>query len=285
MTPAADITTGTAAGIAYWRRPGSGAGPESSLPLVCLHGIGSRADSFRPMLDSLPADRNVIAWNAPGYGGSDPLPMDWPVEADYAAALARFLDALGLEQVDLLGHSLGTLIAARFVADHPERVGRLVLAACACGHGAEPGHLSDAAAKRIEDLETQGARAFAEARGPRLLARPDERPEARAAVVDAMAAVTMPGYGQAVRMLASGQLEQSLARVTAPASILWGAGDVVTPRAQSDRAAAALGGVEITELPETGHALHVETPGAFARALTKALEATAPAARQKERLT
>lgn len=86
-----------------------------------------------------------------------------------------------------------------------------------------------------------------------------------------MARVRMPGYGQAVRMLASGRLTDSLARVTCPAAILWGTGDVVTPRAQSEQAAAALGGVPITEIADSGHASYVETPGAFAQAMTKAL--------------
>lgn len=282
MRPGAGITTGTAAGIAYWRRPGPG------KRLVCLHGIGSNAGSFRPMLEHLPADWDVTAWNQPGYGDSEPLPMDWPVEADFAAALDRFLDALGIDRATVLGHSLGTLIGARFAADHPVRVERLILGAAACGHGRPAGGaLSEAAAKRIADLEAQGPRAFAEARGPRLLADPEGRPEAKRAVVDAMAAVSMPGYGQAVRMLASGRLEDSLAAArNIETHIIWGTGDVVTPLDQSERAARAAGGTQIHQLPGAGHALHVETPDAFAAAVIAATEGRAPsAAKDKESLT
>lgn len=270
---AAPLTEDRAAGIAYWRRPGPG------RVLVCLHGIGSSAGSFRPMLGHLPEDWDVIAWNAPGYGGSDPLTADWPTEADYAAALGRFLDALGLGVVTLVGHSLGTLMAARFAADAPERVGALILAASAQGHGKAPGDLSKAAAARIDAITTKGARAVAEDRGPRLLADPDGRPEARARVVDAMARVTLPGYGQAVKMLASGRLTDSLSRVTAPAMVIWGSGDIITPRAQSEAAAAALG-TDIHEIPGSGHACHVETPADFAAALRASPEPAAP--RNKE---
>jgi len=260
------VTHATAAGISYWRREGSG------RCLVCLHGIGSNAGSFLPMLGHLPADWDVIAWNAPGYGASAPLAKDWPVEADYAAALLGFLDALGLERVTLLGHSLGTLMAARFAADHSGRVDSLLLGACAAGHGVAPGSpLSEATAARLVELDTLGARAFAEKRAPRLVAQPEARPEALARVTDAMAAVTMPGYGQAVRMLASGRLADSLRAVTVPVHIVWGTGDVVTPRAQSERAAEALGGLDIIEVPETGHALHVETPAEFSAALLACL--------------
>ena len=55
--------------------------------------------------------------------------------------------------------------------------------------------------------------------------------------------------------------------------MIWGTGDVVTPRAQADRAATALGGAPIIEIADSGHAVHVETPEAFAAALSDALAA------------
>lgn len=263
------IVHDTIAGISYWRRAGHG------RRLVCLHGIGSNAGSFLPLLAQLPEDWDVIAWNAPGYGASEPLAADWPVESDYAEALGRFLDALELNQVTLLGHSLGTLMAARFAALHPERVTEMVLGACACGHGQAPGgKLSEAAAARLAELEELGARAFAEKRGPRLLAEPNGNPEARERVIEAMAAVKQPGYGQAVRMLASGQLVENLKKVRCPIHIVWGNGDIVTPRVQSERASAALGDAPITEISGSGHALHVETPAEFSRVILSCLEDT-----------
>lgn len=260
--------TGAAAGITYLRRRGPG------RVLICLHGIGSRGESFAPMLPHLPGDWDVIAWNAPGYAGSDPLAADWPDEGAYADALLALLDALNLERVTLLGHSLGTLMAARFAADHPGRVEALILGAAACGHGGPVGGpLSEAAAGRLDALQRDGAAAFAAARAPRLVGDQLAHPEALPRVEAAMAAVTMPGYGQAVRMLASGRLADSLRRVSVPAGVIWGAGDVVTPRAQTDRALEALGGAPLRVIPGAGHALHAEAPEAFAAALTDILSA------------
>ena len=62
---------------------GSGDAPA----LVMLHGIGSNAGSFAPLMTRLAARRRVIAWNAPGYGASAPLAADWPSADDYARAL------------------------------------------------------------------------------------------------------------------------------------------------------------------------------------------------------
>ena len=110
------FTAQTSAGIDYRERPGSGPS------LVLLHGIGSNADSFAELLPLLPPDRQVVAWNAPGYGASAPLGPDWPVAADYADALEAFLDRLGLDRVTLVGHSLGTLMGAAFAVARPARV-------------------------------------------------------------------------------------------------------------------------------------------------------------------
>jgi len=59
-------TEHTGYGLTWLERPGSGG------VIVLLHGIGSNAASFTPLLAHLPKALRVIAWNAPGYGGSDP---------------------------------------------------------------------------------------------------------------------------------------------------------------------------------------------------------------------
>jgi pimeloyl-ACP methyl ester carboxylesterase len=255
----------TSASIDYRERSGTGA------PVVLLHGIGSNADSFAGLLPLLPADWRVIAWNAPGYGASEPLAQDWPVAADYAAALAAFLYRLGLDRVTLAGHSLGTLIAAAFAAARPARVARLVLASPALGHGVAPGApLSPAAQARIDDLARLGPAAFARARAPRLVYRAEANPKLVAAVEAGMARVTSPGYDQASRMLASGRLLDDAARLAVPTDVVVGEEDVVTPpegaRALHAAIPAAVRG-RLTEVPAAGHALYTQAPFAFAQAV------------------
>jgi len=257
--------THIANGIEYLERPGDGPA------LVLLHGIGSQAASFTPLLPHLARDQRVIAWNAPGYGNSAPLAQDWPVAADYSRVLERFLDALDLARVTLLGHSLGTLMGASFAAARRERVARLILAAPALGHGVpRGGALSSAARSRIDDLERLGARAFAEARAARLLHAPEDNPEALALVRDSMAKVTLPGYGQAARMLASGRLLDDAERLSVPTDVIVGAEDRVTPPDGACRAHAALQGAargRLTLLPQAGHAIYQQAPARFAAAL------------------
>ena len=122
------ITQATAEGISYLARDG-GAG----TPIVLLHGIGSNAQSFVPLIEALEG-RPALAWNAPGYGASQPLTVDWPDASDYAAAVSRLLTHLGISRCILLGHSLGTLIAARFAVTSPKQVAMLFLVRTTAAH-------------------------------------------------------------------------------------------------------------------------------------------------------
>lgn len=255
-------------GIEYAERPGDGP------TLVMLHGIGSNAASWAPVMACLPADRRLIAWNAPGYGRSEPLASDWPVAANYAAALVHLVDGLRLGRFVLAGHSLGALMGASFAASHPQRVAHLVLAAPALGHGVRPGGvLSDKAQTRIDDLERLGPDDFAKARAAALVHAPEDNPMIVAGVREAMAQVGMPGYGQAVRMLASGRLLDDVARLTVRTDIVTGAEDRITPpdgaRRAHDRLASDYRG-GLAEIPHCGHAITQQAPEAVAALLAKA---------------
>lgn len=255
----------TVVGVEYLERAGDGDA------LVLLHGIGSNARSFAPILKHLAPGQRVIAWNAPGYGRSDPLGENWPLATDYAAKLERFLDALGLGRVGLVGHSLGALMGAAFAAAHCDRVERLVLASPALGHGMQRGGtLSVAAQARIDDLECMGAEAFATERAPRLVHDPDANPEIVAQVRASMACVSLPGYAQAARMLASGRLLDDVERLKVPTDVIVGANDKITPPEGAARAHAALRGEArgaFNIVPDAGHTIYLQAPTAFAAAL------------------
>jgi pimeloyl-ACP methyl ester carboxylesterase len=260
----------TRGGICYAER--AGAGPA----IVFLHGIGSNAGSFAQVFERVAQPYRLIAWNAPGYGGSAALVEDWPSAADYARALEIFLDDLGIASCILVGHSLGTLIAAAFAQTNPERVSHLVLAACAQGYGiTDPAQMPAGVAKRITDLKSLGPDVFARTRAARLVHAPDAAPEVVARVEAAMAQVDPLGYAQAVRMLARGDLSATMAQVKTPCSFIIGAQDVVTPEAQTIAAARAWAEPRamptITRIAEAGHAVYIQQPDAFAAALQEAL--------------
>ena len=89
--------------LAY-RRAGSG------HPLVLLHGGFEDGRIWRRQLDFLSDEFATFAWDAPGAGGSDDPPPGF-TSADYADAVAGFIEALGLDTAHLLGSSWGSTLA------------------------------------------------------------------------------------------------------------------------------------------------------------------------------
>ncbi len=105
--------------------PTSG-GFDEHTTLLCFHQSPRSGRVFAKFLPEIACDRSVYAPDMPGYGESDPPPHK-PVIADYAAAMADFIDAMRFRQVDLLGHQAGALVAAELGILRPEQVRRVVL--------------------------------------------------------------------------------------------------------------------------------------------------------------
>jgi pimeloyl-ACP methyl ester carboxylesterase len=268
------ISYHSAAGLSYLACDGSG------LPVVLLHGIGSNAQSFVPLMQAFAGRHATLAWDAPGYGSSEPLAVDWPDASDYAAALDRLLARVGIRRCVVAGHSLGALIAARFAVVSRQRVAALVLLSSALGHGIAKGApLPPAVASRIEALDRLGPEKFAAERSPSLLADPAAQPDVLREVERAMAAVRRPGYDQAARLLAVARIVDDVAKVEVPTAVLVGTQDRITPPHGVRRAFDALQGPSqrhlYREIPDAGHALPQERPAEVAQTMCEFL---APAA-------
>lgn len=105
-------------------------GPLSAeVPVVLLHGLGAASPYWVDAALALrKAGRTVLMPDAPGSGKSDPpRSLDGYGLANRVAAVASLVDALGLEKMDLVGHSLGGWTAALYALEAPHHVRRLVL--------------------------------------------------------------------------------------------------------------------------------------------------------------
>lgn len=245
-------------------------GEPFGLPLVCLHGIGSGSASWLETAQILAPRARLIAWDAPGYGESTPLPMEAPHGADYAQRLHELLDALGIERCVLVGHSLGALMAAP-AAQNSGRVAALVLISPAQGYGA-PGREADRArvhAERVASLEQLGIAGMAAKRSGRLVSE-HASPIARQWVRWNMGRLHEHGYRQAIELLCGGDLLADLPPAV-PVTVACGTLDVVTPPAGCAEVAQRCG-VPLEPIAEAGHASYVEQPAAVAALLGRMLD-------------
>lgn len=266
--PALETVRARGRAIAY---RASGEGP----PLVLLHGIGSGSASWEAQLDALSIRFRAIAWDAPGYGGSDPLPGEAPPSGAYGDAVADLVDGLGLDRVHLLGHSLGGLIAASFAARHPGRLLSLTLSDAAAGYLNSPEEIRVGRLEaRIEAMTTLGPQEVARRRAREVLS-----PGAPESVYEKVFAVQSrlraQGYVQAARMLHGSDIFAVAAAIRAPALVMYGSEDTVTPESIGRDIAAAIPGARYVTLPDLGHASYVEGPEAFNAALTRFLDGLA----------
>lgn len=95
------------------------------LPILAVHGISATHRSWDLVADAL-ADRRVIAADLRGRGRSNTLPGPYGLER-HADDLAATLDALGVDRVFVVGHSMGAFVSVRFAERHADRVAGVVL--------------------------------------------------------------------------------------------------------------------------------------------------------------
>jgi pimeloyl-ACP methyl ester carboxylesterase len=247
--------------IRTWER---GAGP----PLLLIHGFGGAAWNFSELAPLLPG-RRVLIPDLPGHGASTPLPASASL-AGYADALAETLPG----PVDVLGHSLGGVVALRLAERRPELVRSLVLAAAAgISSSTRRAEVMITLVATVQPGRMAGRRAERIARSPRLrrlvfggfeVANPDALTER--AVHGLLRGTTIHtdtmGAGQA---LVRDDPRQDLDRVRCPVLVLWGGRDRQVPVADGFEYARRLR-APIRVIADCGHLLISERPDVCARA-------------------
>jgi pimeloyl-ACP methyl ester carboxylesterase len=118
---------GTCRLAGYGSLTGSGPAqaPPEAPPVVLLHALGEQSSDWAPVAAALAPSWRLYAPDLRGHGASD-WPGSYTIE-QLTTDLEAFLDALGLEEVTLVGHSIGAPPAYLYAARHPDRVTRLVL--------------------------------------------------------------------------------------------------------------------------------------------------------------
>src|SRR5882724_6882428 len=135
-----------------YRRFGDGSG----LPLLLLQHFTGTLDNWDPALtDVLARERELILFDNAGVGRSSGTVST--TVAGMATHAAAFLDALGIRACDVLGFSLGGMVAQHMVRDRPTICRRLILVGTAPRGGADIMHLEKPSlAKHLQDPSNKG---------------------------------------------------------------------------------------------------------------------------------
>jgi pimeloyl-ACP methyl ester carboxylesterase len=203
----------------------------------------------------------VVAWDAPGYGGSSDPPEDFPL-SDFADCLAAFIEALGFERAHVLGVSFGGGLALELYNWHPELTETLVLASAYAGWaGSLPSEV-------VEERLTQALR-LADMAPDQLVAEliptmlTDSAP---AELVEEFAASMREfhpvGLRANARAFAAADLRDVLPRVAVP-TLLYGDRDVRAPMNVAHDIHAGIAGSKLVVIPGAGHACNIDAPERF----------------------
>lgn len=107
-------------GLLFWRETGEG------VPLIFLHGSWNDSSQWVPLMESLGLRFHCLSPDLLGCGESDNPQIHYSIDLQ-VKCIAEFLQALKVDKIYLLGHSLGGWIAASYALKYPEQVYGVVL--------------------------------------------------------------------------------------------------------------------------------------------------------------
>lgn len=244
-------------------------GDPSGFPVLLLHGLSDSWKSFELVLPHLPESIRAFSLTQRGHGDSSRPEAGYRCH-DFAADVAAFMDALHLEAVVVVGHSLGSSIAQRFAIDYPDRTVRLVLVGSFASLATSPvaQGLWDEVVSEMEDPVDPGfVREFQESTFVRPV--PQEFMET---VVRESLKLPARVWRATVADTLQDDFSGELRKIEAPTLLVWGDQDGMVPRSDQDSQTAAIVGSRLVVYEGTGHAIHWEQPERFASDLVSFVE-------------
>ena len=241
---------------------------QGSGPVVVLaHAFPLDSSMWEGQIDALADRARVVAPDLPGFGGSD---VQEGLTVDAAAdAVAELLDRLGADgPVVVGGLSMGGYVALAFARLYPQRVGGLILA----DTKADPDDES-AKAKRDEAIvkvREHGVGRLVEEMVPKLIHVDGPVGRTVRAIGNRQSAAGITAALRAMRDRPDGR--PGLAHVAAPALVIVGEHDAVTPPERAEALAGGLSNARLVRIPAAGHLSNLENPAVFNAAVAAFLD-------------
>lgn len=244
-------------------------GDLGGVPVLLLHGVTDSWRSYERLLPHLPPEWRTIAITQRGHGDSS-RPAHGYGPRDFAADIAAFQDALGLDKAVIVGHSLGSIIGQRFAIGFPERARALVLMGSFRNWRENPDvneFMEQVITPLTDPVDPAIARAFQES----TLVRPVPESYLETVIAESLK-VPARVWREVFAAFAVADFESGLHTMSVPTLILWGDQDAYSTRADQEFLARAIPGAQLIVYPCHGHAFHWEDPGMVAADLAAFVE-------------
>ncbi|PKL24332.1 MAG: alpha/beta hydrolase [Spirochaetae bacterium HGW-Spirochaetae-3] len=241
----------------YYVENGEGA------PVVYVHGNWGSSVWWSKVM-AVPG-RRVIALDMPNFGRSDSLDVaDIGVYAEY---LGGFIDAIGLENADIVGHSLGGAVVMALIAARPEIAASVMLVDSAAPSGLVTPESHYAAFERFA-TNRDALRAGLKGAAPTITDM-----EFLDAITDDARLMARHAFVGNARALEKKTPVQRLSAFKGPVLVVWGRKDVIVNEDMARETAEAFARGRLEILDEIGHSVMAESPALFSRLLIDFLSA------------
>jgi pimeloyl-ACP methyl ester carboxylesterase len=251
-------------------------------PAVLVHGLGGQWQNWLENIPRLAQSRRVVAMDLPGSGLSPEPAEDVDVTIpQYGRWVNELCDRLGMEQIELVGNSMGGYIAAEVAIQFPERVKRLVLVSAAGISSAETirapiltfGRMAAAlAANSVTRYRYLAARPITRHLALALVARHPRLLKADLAYEGFFKGGGKPGFDDALRASLDYDFRDRLPDVKVPTLIVWGEKDSIIPTRDADEFERLIEDSRKVVMEGCGHIPMAERPQAFNEVLVDFLD-------------
>ena len=244
-------------------------GDPSGPALLLLPGPTDSWRSYVPVLEHMPEWINAIAVSQRGHGDSDKLPTGYRVQ-DFATDVPLLLDALGVTEAVLAGHSGSCLVARRVALDHPERVAGLVLEASPTtlnGHAGLIEFVNSVVSTLEDSIDPAFARSFVADTSSDCIAA-----EFIDKVVEELMKVPVQAWKEMFASLLVYDDLVEIERITVPTLLVWGETDGLVDHDMQTLLAERIRGAELLIYDGVGHTPRWEDPRRFASDVVEFIE-------------
>ncbi|XP_064596513.1 monoacylglycerol lipase ABHD6-like [Liolophura sinensis] len=255
---------------------------KNKTSILFVHGFSASKDMWAQLVRQLPGDLHLVSVDLPGHGETT-VPESGELSYDFLVEyLNKFVKLIGLDAspFHLIGASMGGATVGLYSAKHPEHVARVTLVCPAMKTPAETEFSTEIrnmveSGHNVEEFECTLIPQTPQGVQKMLNACSFHKPRLPKQILKGMLDLRSPKadfYNKMFKAItsleAASLLEDSLSKITCPSQIIWGEQDELIHHSGADVLTKGLPNCQhVTVLDRCGHIIHVDRPGALAKAI------------------